>query len=394
MITINTSPASGSTAQDTLWHVVTSDNSGSVDMKYVFDVWVDGTQKIRVKQYPEPGNGRAYFDAGATVRNSMTYTWFEPVTNSAYSGEPKPDGSIAVVYALRIGEDVSGITTSNLASGEVSGFNWCPPLFQRKVVKLQDKLNKWFTNRELIPNVSIVNPGQITAYAGLGENLYLPYYTNQTSTLHCETFGFDNASLASATGAAKVIQNGFWQLNIGTTALATTLGLTFNTTVRYYEVWINSGDKVRVYLQCNPKFTPVLLHFVNRWGMYDTHRFDLVSKLNMAVTRKSFEQRDYRLNGTAVDYFSTSNRYYEGKINYLNSQMWTYKLTADALSDSDYEWLSDLIVSPQILLEQDSYFYPVTLKADNYEYSKYENNRLRALDLEVEMNQPRNSHLR
>ena len=75
-ITINTTPSGSPSVHDNLWHVCSSDNSGSTDRKYEFDVWINGVQKIRIKQYPEPLNGKAYFDAGPTVRNEMTFNWF------------------------------------------------------------------------------------------------------------------------------------------------------------------------------------------------------------------------------------------------------------------------------------------------------------------------------
>jgi hypothetical protein len=128
--------------------------------------------------------------------------------------------------------------------------------------------------------------------------------------------------------------------------------------------------------------------------MYDTQRFDLVSKLSMDVERKSFGQRDYKFNGNNVDYLSTSNRYYENKINYSNKANWSYKLTANALTDAEWEWIADLMTSPQILLEIGGYKYPVTIKATNYEYNKYVNNRLKALEIEFEFNSDRYTQLR
>jgi hypothetical protein len=114
----------------------------------------------------------------------------------------------------------------------------------------------------------------------------------------------------------------------------------------------------------------------------------------MESTRKDFTQRDYKFNGSSVDYYSASNRYYESKTNYHQKADWTYKLTADALTDDEWTWMADLITSPQMLMEIDGDFYPVTLKTSNYEYSKYVNNKLRPLELEFEMNQSRLSHLR
>mgnify|MGYP007024662293 FL=1 len=141
-ITINTSPTGTPSVHDGLWHVCSSDNSGVTDMKFVFDIWINGVQKIRVKQSPEPVTGKAYFDAGPTVRNSMTYAWFEPTNNSAYVDQPDMSGQVGIIYGLRVGEDVSGVTTTNMASGEVSGYNWAPPLFKRRDYGLSNKLNK------------------------------------------------------------------------------------------------------------------------------------------------------------------------------------------------------------------------------------------------------------
>jgi hypothetical protein len=381
MITIDNNPASGSTVQDALWHVCSSDNSGSTDMKFVFDIWVNGAQKIRVKKVPEPSNGKAYFDAGPTVRNYMTYEWFEPLT-VAYVAQPNDSGEISIAYQLRVGEEVSGTTTTNLASGTTTAYNYTAPLFKRRQISLADKLNKWFTNRPAYANTDF------------GQNIYIPFYTNTTLTLKCSTYDWGNNLIATASGSPTAIAHGFVQMNIGSAAIAAALSITINDNVKYYDVWFNSFDKIRVYNKCNEKYTPISVHFVNRWGMWDSQMFGLVSKLTMETTRKDFTQRDYRFNSINVDYMSASNRYYESKTNYHQKSDWTYKLTADALNDDEWVWMADLLSSPQMLMEIDGNFYPVTLKTSNYEYSKYENNRLRPLELEFEMNQSRLSHLR
>lgn len=380
-ITINTNPVSGSTTQDDLWHVATSTASGSTDMKYVFDIYVAGNRKISVRQFPEPSNGKAYFNAGPTVRNSMTFNWFEPV-GTAYVYEPNLSGEMGIQYELRVREEVSGITSLILASGLTTAYNFKAPLFQRRVLSLADRLNKWLTNRPAYANTK------------LGENLYIPFYTNAALNLKCSTYDGSNNQIATASGSTTTIENGFVQMNIGSAAIATELGITINDSVKFYEVWFNSFDKIRVNVVCNPKYDPINIHFVNSWGMWDSERFDLVSKLNMTVERKGFEQRDYRFNGNAVEYKSASNRYYEGAINYSNKSNFTYKLTADALTDDEYTWMADLIVSPQILMEIEGYFYPVTLTDNNYEFSKNVFNKLKALELTFNMNQTRYSQLR
>lgn len=384
-IVINSSPSGQPSVHDNLWHIVSSTNSGQVDFKYVFDIFINGVQKIRVKQFPEPDNGRGYFDAGPTVRNEMTYAWFEPINSTAFVAEPNMNGEAGIVYAVRIGEDFSDVTTLNMASGQVSGYCWAPPMFKRRVITLADKANKWLTNRPLYANTA------------LAENLFIGFYTTPGSslTLHVKKYDGGNAQIgATLDGSPTVIDSGFVQMNIGTTALSATLSTTFDSSVRYYDVYFNAYESIRVYITCNNKYTPIPVHFLNRWGMFDTIRFDLASRLSMDVKRKDFGQRDYRFNGNSVDYFSSSNRYYEGKINYSNAANWTYKLNADALTDAEWEWIADLFTSPQILMEIDGYHYPVTIKKTNYDYYKFVNDKLKPLEVEFELNSTRMTQLR
>lgn len=397
MITINASPSGSPSVHDAMWHIVSSDNSGAVDFKYVFDIYVNGVQKIRVKKFPEPANGKGYFDAGPTVRNSMTYEWFEPINTSALVAEPNMSGEIGITYAVRIGEDVSGVTTLNMASGEVSGYNWVPPLFGRRVTDLTSMLNRLVTNRATIDQA-------IKAETAIDENLFIGFYTqdlNSTLYMRCRSFDFSNNLVQDVSGTiiAAPLLSGFAQLNIGTAALEASLGTGIDESIKYYEISMRIGVLVssyvmRVYLKCNPKYNCTLVHFLNRWGLWETQRFDLVSKLQMKIERKGFGQRDYKMNDTSVDYYSANNKYYEGKIDYNQAANWTYKLTADAMTDGEWVWMADLMQSPQILMEIDGYHYPVTIKETNYEYKKFVNDRLKPLEIEFEMNTTRYTQLR
>lgn len=398
-ITINTSPSGSPSVHDGLWHVCSSDNSGVTDMKFVFDVWVNGEQKIRVKQFPEPLTGKSYFDAGPIVRNEFTYEWFEPINSTAYVAEPDMSGQIGIVYQLRVGEEVSGITTLNMASGQVSGYNWAPNLFKRRVDNISTRLNKWVTNRAF-NETNNLGDKICSVKSALGENLFVGFYTDESPTIQLEKFDASNQTIGSVISGVNLdLDNGFLQLNIGTTALSATLSTTFNESVKYYDVWFTLPSnptpyKIRVYLTCNPKYICIPVHFLNRWGMWETQRFDLVSKLSMDIERKSYTKRDYKFKGNSVDYLSSNNVYYGGRVNYSNKATWAYKLNANALTDSEWVWIADLMQSPQILLEYEEYFYPVTIKKTNYDYNQYVVDRLKPLEIEFELNTSRYTQLR
>ena len=191
-------PSGSPSLQDTLWHIFDS-NITSADLKYVMDIYVGGTQQVRVKLYPEPTTGIGYFDAGPIVRNTMTYEWLTP-NNNVLMCEPSVSGQVAQTYQYRIGEETSGVTTLNLASGSVIAYNFVAPTFKRKVTDLSVYNGKAMTNRPT------------TIEAGLGDNIYIP--VKDVSGLVVSTYNASNVKIADTTyslGSTKA----FGQLNIG-----------------------------------------------------------------------------------------------------------------------------------------------------------------------------------
>jgi hypothetical protein len=377
-------PSGEPSVQDSLWHVVSSNNVAGQDFKFVFDIFVGGVQQVRVKQFPDPTTSNGYFDAGPIVRNGFTYSWFVPenATDDVYLCQPSASGQISQLYQIRFGEDVSGITTSNLASGEVRAYNWAPPAFKRKTFDSTTKLNKFYTNR---PTGARINTGA---------KLLIPFKTDATLTLKVDTYNQSNALIATTTDVSTYSNGGYVQLDIGTAAINARLGNIITDAVKYYDVYFNTFDKFRVVLSCNPKYTPTNLYFLNKWGMYDTATFDLLSRLTSDVERKAFTQRDFRQGPSSVTYFDSNNVYNETKTNYENRELLSLRLTMDAPTDNEFVWLSELITSPQVYMEQDGYYYPVTLKNNTYEYSKYINNRLRPFEVDIDINQTRQRQLR
>lgn len=399
-------PSGSPSVQDTLWHIFNTNVSGQIDYKYIVDIYTNGTQQARVKLYPEPTNNRGYFDAGPIVRNTMTYEWLTP-KEELLVVEPNASGQIAQTYQYRIGEEYSGTTYLNLASGNVTAYNWVAPLFKRKVSDISTYANLFFTNRPK------------TIKASFGDNIYIP--AKDINRFIIAAYNQQNqitGTILNSFGSTKA----FAQLNIGSTAINKISAIITDAT-KYYQIPIEESkyynrvltaggvcegltclmqktatlgntNTLEVDLDCNPKYQSYNLHFMNHLGMFDTAKFGLVSRLNLDVQRKGFEKRDYSLNSSSVTYYDANNKYNSSKVNYFNQRNYTYKLTMDAPTDAEYEWLSELIDSPQIYMEVEGYYYPVSLKNSSFEYSKYVNNRMRVFEVEVEMNQTRYSQLR
>jgi len=375
-------PSGKPSVQDNLWHIATSDNSGQVDFKYVFDVFKGGEQLIRAKVFPTPDSGKGYFDAGPIVRNEMDYTWFTPNGNFI-SAEPNLSGQIAQTYQIRVGEDFSGLTTLNLASGNVTAYNFVPPVFKRRMFDFTAKDNRSLTDRFL------------TMDSNIGEDLYFPIHSSGVVTATITKYTGSTPTTSSPFTFTPANQYG--QLNISPEGVNQGLDSNFitSTTTRYVVNLQRTSVfnySIIVNIECDGKFTPIPLHFMNAYGMFETARFQLVNRLSKQIQRKTFEKRDYELGSSSVNYFNTygsNNKYIESKINYGSEINWQYKLTMYPPSDSDYQWLAQLIDSPLIYAEIDSEYYPVTIVETNYEYSKHDFNGLKPLELNIELNQKR-----
>ena len=375
------SPSGEVSIQDDLWHVASSNNSGQTDFKFVFDVYYKGQQLVRTKVFPDPLSGKGYFNASQVVRNEITFDWFQPVANDSKSfiNQPSTSGQIALTYSVLVGEDFSGITTLNLASGNTTAYNYIPSVFKRRQQTLIS--NNWYSNRPKIINAKIT------------DKILIGYKGSGTLDLYFEAYGYNNNLLSNGYGNNTYSSNGYVQMDIGAAAINQTIGSTdINSAIKYYKVRIESGTNssyIQVNLVCNPKYDSINLHFLNAWGMFDTASFDLVSKLSMDLERKMYSKRDYSFNGNSVNYYDTNNVYNESSINYGSKIDWKYKLTMNYPTDEEYQWLNELIISPQIYAEIDGAFYPVSIINTNYEYSKNVNNGLRAFEIDIAMNQTR-----
>jgi hypothetical protein len=382
-------PSGYPSAQDNLWSIAYSSNSGQVDFKYVFDVFVNGVQLVRTKVFPEPSNGRGYFDAMPVVSNEITYGWFNPVSINDGMKLTQNNTLIEKIYQIRVGEDYSGTTYLNLASGNVTAYNYSAPLFKRRQINIGQKLNNWLTNRPL------------RIKAKTTDKIFIPLFA-QGSDFNptFKSYNANNQLIGTVTDSIYFQSAEYNQLDIGLQAIKKYFnynGITdiLTSATAYYTIQFERSDQgwlsdlLRVDIDCNPMYTPINLYFINAFGMFDTARFNLASRLTMDVERKTFQQRDYTFNNSSVDYYDSNNVYNESKINYGSKSNFAYKLTMDFPSDAEYQWLAELIVSPQIYAEIDGNYYPVTIKNNNYEFSTYTNNKLKALEIDIEMNQTR-----
>lgn len=397
-ITIQSSPAPYSSMHDDLWFVSSSTNVGQTAFKFVYDVYVNGSQVSRTKVYPSPSAEGSYgvFNASPMVRSFVT-NYFEPSGNSILVAS---NDKIKVDSQIRVGEEyVSGgnlITIPNVASGALASYNYYPPLFADILfvnnntplvlsdyydnLLLENFTDDWITERD--------NEKITIEY---GDNFYATYFKITAGTYSAWVDVINESGAVIDTVSGGITFSGEMNLfNCQAGHINTFAGRTLITEATYgYNVYLKRGVAVSRKLQfiqkCYPKYKQYNLHFLNRLGGWDTMKFALVNRRSTELQRASYRRNDWQLSGNSMSNIDAYNKYNETTLNYAIQHKDMFHLISDWVSQQDYEWLGQLFASTIVYMEVQGAYFPVTISSTNYEYKLETSDKLFNFEIDIEV---------
>ncbi len=397
-ITIQSSPAPYSSMHDDLWFVSSSTNVGQTAFKFVYDVYVNGSQVSRTKVYPSPSAEGSYgvFNASPMVRSFVT-NYFEPSGNSILVAS---NDKIKVDSQIRVGEEyVSGgnlITIPNVASGALASYNYYPPLFADILfvnnntplvlsdyydnLLLENFTDDWITERD--------NEKITIEY---GDNFYATYFKITAGTYSAWIDVINESGAVVDTASGNITFSGEMNLfNCQAGHINTFAGTTLITENTYgYNVYLKRGVAVSRKLQfiqkCYPKYKQYNLHFLNRLGGWDTMKFALVNRRSTELQRASYRRNDWQLSGNTMSNIDAYNKYNETTLNYAIQHKDKFHLISDWVSQQDYEWLGQLFASTIVYMEVQGAYFPVTISSTNYEYKLETSDKLFNFEIDIEV---------
>lgn len=397
-ITIQSSPAPYSSMHDDLWFVSSSTNVGQTAFKFVYDVYVNGSQVSRTKVYPSPSAEGSYgvFNASPMVRSFVT-NYFEPSGNSILVAS---NDKIKVDSQIRVGEEyVSGgnlITIPNVASGALASYNYYPPLFADILfvnnntplvlsdyydnLLLENFTDDWITERD--------NEKITIEY---GDNFYATYFKITAGTYSAWIDVINESGAVVDTASGNITFSGEMNLfNCQAGHINTFAGRTLITENTYgYNVYLKRGVAVSRKLQfiqkCYPKYKQYNLHFLNRLGGWDTMKFALVNRRSTELQRASYRRNDWQLSGNSMSNIDAYNKYNETTLNYAIQHKDRFHLISDWVSQQDYEWLGQLFASTIVYMEVQGAYFPVSISSTNYEYKLETSDKLFNFEIDIEV---------
>ena len=382
-ITINSSPNTYQSFHEDLWFVVSSTNTAQTNFKYVFDVYINGTLVSRVKSFPQPSTGKGIFNAANIVRNYWS-SYFKPsATAFSYVGS-----DIRINYVVKYGEEYGGTLYTNLDETDTDAFNYYPNLLNGAAA--YD--GQWYETT--YPSRLLTNRDQLnfTTRRSNGKCFVSLLNTSINTPLNwrLDVTRYGNLTPSTVTGG-NVSVTDYAMMDLSPASINAYLGSSFiNSNTEYYLIeFYESGAaqfSARVNIICEPRYTTIPIHFLNSLGGYDTINFSLVNKESRSFERKSFEQIDWQLSGSTMSRTDNFGKFNGGSVQFATAQTITYKLTSDWLNLTEYNWIKELIGSPEVYMEDttNGYYIPVKISTSSWTEKKRYADKVYNLELDIE----------
>jgi hypothetical protein len=352
------------------------------DYKYVCDIYIYGFLQARLKAFPRPDDKIGFFDIGNVVRNYI-YPYFAPVAANMRA-QKIGENYFYTNVICRFGEEYGNVTYSNLiVDTQRTYFNHYNGRLIGETTILADYLDKVMSTR---PYATPVNRG--------AKYCFIPFLPTDDTTINLVVRAYNGSTqvgTATVPYTPTALSSNEMQLfNVSAVAInAASPGL-ISSYIEYYTVQFSTtnitDDSIyRFNLTCEAKYEVRTIHFMNRFGGFESKDFSKVSRKSINVEKSDYGAAAYLINSSGVpEYYNAQKVYRETRRNYAGTWKEKMTLNSDLLRDDEYIWLEDLILSPVAYVEIGDYFYPITITDSNYEPKKAVNDDLTNLTINIE----------
>lgn len=345
------------------------------DYRYIGDVYVDNVLVARIKRVPNPTTGVGVFDVGQIARNYLNCQ-FDPAFGEIVA-QKLGDSLFNLTVTMHWGEEYGGtmfldqlIDTDRVFFNSYSGRGY---MFNRAVSRV---VNKIASNRPPFGQVLLTS-----------QFFFLSYYPIDTTLINL-TVTPSGGGIPYAVSFAPDSPHQLQLINIAPANLNALQSGTITSSTTSYTVSVN-GQSYRIFLICEPLYQPEMIHFLNQYGGFDSKLFNKANKGSYDITRTDFAQLPYVVDAAGnVSVYSANSVYNDGRRVYSSTFVEKAFFNTDFLSDQEYIWLRDLLLSPMIYIEDPLGHFPIVITDTNYEPKKVVIDDLTNLTINVQYAEP------
>jgi hypothetical protein len=361
---------------DLVWvaYDANSQDNTKLNYKYVGELWIDGVKIYTSKVFPRPDTFFGVFNFATIIREYITAK-LSPTTDGIFAQE-MGETDFCITVQIKIREEYNGSVGSVVLTDDFRTFY---NHYQTRFTDFTTQGSFTYTFDFILgfinyPN-STRNRTDIKLFFETGR-YYIPYFSNTTDPFNV-VIGSNTKVITPTEGKSLTI------LNISPGAINEDYPGTITSSTTSYAVVID-GVSYTVKLICEPIYKKYMIHFLNKFGGFESMSFHKVSRESVDIERKEWQQLPYRITDLGAVTLSENQVMHEQRSVFASRFKEKLKISTDLLNDEDYEWLVQLVVSPLVYLEDQNTLYPVVITNTDYEYKKYINDRLTSLAIDIE----------
>lgn len=351
------------------------------DYRYLADVYVGTELVTRLKAYPDPVTKMGIFNIGNVLRNYITPV-FNPATGN-FASQNLNYGDFNVSGTVIFGEEYGFTQFPALIAGVGRTFYGH---YNGRLLGGSTNLSAYYGK------IASVRPDRTKVYRN-AQNLFIPYFQNDVD-IDVTVTAYPSANIVSQSYSR--VDSSMQIFNLSPAGVNNLSPIIDDSTTHYSVDFTSNTNRLLTFdLVCEPKYTVYTLHFLNRFGGFESREFTKVSRKLLDIEKREFGKLPYTVNASGeVSYYNSNNVYNETRSVYSSQYKEKMTLNTDIMTDDEYTWLGDLILSPMVFIEMGGYFIPVVISQNNYEFRKVVNDKITNLTLSIEFGDQLNTQYR
>ena len=341
--------------------------------RFIFDIYINGVMVLReFKAITFDATIYAYIDVSPIIKNYISST-----ISTSYPA--------FIQYQVKCGvEDLSGNITTNVATDTSIAWYGYPS----------------FSNDSLLTDLGLVsyggfNPLELSTNRRRVINsygvysVYFPIFKSQSYVGGTVNFG-TLASPGTYSFADSTNVVGVYNAKLTSSIL---FGDTNNIIFDVDGDTLQNGYNDGLYINFNcTKNNPVMIHFLNSMGGFESFLFSGVNRVNTNIERNSINKLGLTTTLTAsgldrgVNISRVANSIIaEGKVNYNNTMTHKMRLISDYVSETDFLWLRELLASPLVYaqIDNNTTMIPVTIETSDWAEKKQGADKIFNLEIDI-----------
>lgn len=377
-MTFESVPADYSSVNSNLVYVVYDANATDPvtypNYKYVGELWIDGALVHTDRIFPQPDSLRGIFDFASVIREYVINNL--DITSAGIIAQFGPPGTWATKdVEVKIREEYAGAVGAVVLTDT-------PRIFYNHYEDVYAGTAYLANYPEELCTARDVDHIQVSLNAG--SRYYVPYFAETAGSFDVDIT--DNFGTTYTTTVTTAADNWLVLLNFSPAAINVTHAGFITAATLWYDVTFSSGGtQLHFDIICKGMYTNYYVHYLNRFGGFESMLFNKVRKRTIEVEKKTFRQLPYRVSSAGVVSYQTAYGVkHEQETTFAGRFKNMLRISTDWLSDIDYAWLADLVASPMVYVEYGGTLYPVKITDTNYEVKEYIVDSLQNLAINVD----------